>query len=264
MSREVPPAGDARAGGDGMRVLTLCLDLFVDPLPGWSGPRAERLLDRDHKVWPPDRVRAFLEEGLGFGAHGNPPARVVRDHEAPLAAFHDLIGSGRLSTPFHLVQADAHTNLGTGDAGWFHVLGTLMHLPVEQRREPDPLRVTPENHLLFALAAEWLSGLDLVVHPDWKPDVLPILFESADPGTGRLQLRAYDRNLLHLAFEMEKMELPEPVDAGPAVPLRTATIPEASAAGPFDFVLVVTAPHFTPPAADALLDVVTASLKRES
>ncbi len=239
-----------------MRVLHLSLDLFVDPHPPWAGEDA-RLPEPEFRVRPPEAVRRFLEVGCGLlpGTRGVTGC-VVEDHRGPLAALRAWVDAGELTAPFDLVHADAHSCLGGGDEGWHYVLGTLMHLPMEQRARPDPLRITPENWLLFAAAAGWIRSLDLVVHPAWSPDVLPVLFENRDPRSGRLRLAAYDRNLLALAFEMPGLEFPPVVSEEEPVPLRVGRRDEVEGLGPFDRVVVSRAPSYTPAAADDLAGMV--------
>jgi hypothetical protein len=236
-----------------VRILHLSLDLFVEPLPRWAGA-GRRLPEPEFRIGSPEEVERFLRAGCGL-----PPktsGRVVDEHQGAYAVLREWVETGALTPPFDLVHADAHSCLGSGDEGWHHVLGTLMHLPVEQRARPDPLRITPENWLLFAAAAGWIRSLDLVVHPAWTPDVLPVLFENRDPRSGRLRLAAYDRNHLALAFEMPELEFPPAVAAGEPVPLRVGRRDDVRDLGPFDRVVVSRAPSYTPPAADHLAGVV--------
>ncbi len=244
-----------------MRVLALSLDLFVEPRPPWAGSGESRLSRDRFRVRDEAEVRAFLEDGCGLSV-GNPlPGRVVDPHQGAYGVFREWIAAGTLAAPFDLVSADAHSNLGSADEGWHHVLGTLLHLPPERRADPEPQRITPENHLLFAAAAGWLRSLDLVVHPGWEPDVLPILFEDGDPRSGRLQLRAFDRNLLQLAFEMPGMPVPPGIPAGAPIPLRVGAWTGYRENAGFDLWVVSRSPRYTPQAADGLLETVRAYLR---
>jgi hypothetical protein len=244
-----------------VRVLHLCLDLFVDPLPPWTGGET-RLPEPEFGVRSREEVERFLGAACGLRAGSSRvPGRLVTDHEAPLGVLGEWVEAGELTAPFDLVHADAHSCLGSGDEGWHYVLGTLMHLPAERRARPDPLRITPENWLLFAVAAGWIRSLDLIVHPGWKPDVLPVLFEGHDPGSGRLRLAAYDRNLLALAFEMDGLELPPAIAFAEPVPIRVGRRDEVSGLGPFDRVVVSRAPRYTPPGTDGLAEVVAGMLE---
>jgi hypothetical protein len=234
-------------------VLTASLDFFVNPLPPWAGPGGKRLSDDHYRVWPEADVRRFLGERCRLDPSAPPPGAVVADHEGPFHVWRDLIRRGALETPFDLVQVDAHTNLGTHDTGWFYALGTLLHLPRERRAEALDLgRVTPENYVLMAAACGWLASITLVTHPQWEPDALDILFREADPATGELELRAYDRNLLHMAFEMEGMEPPAPASADPPIPVWTVDGRDYAEERPFDLAVFTRAVSHTPAEADGL------------
>lgn len=234
-------------------VLTVSLDFFVTPLPPWAGPGDKRLSDDHYRVWPEADVRRFLETRCRLDRSGPAPGRVVDEHDGPFHVWRDLVRRGDLEVPFDLVQVDAHTNLGSHDTGWVYVLGTLMHLPVERRAEAlNTRRITPENYLLFAAACGWLRSITLVTHPQWEPDALDILFREGNPATAQLELRAYDRNQLHMAFEMEGMALPPPLHADPAVPIWTVDGREYVEERAFDRVVVTRSTSHTPSVADGL------------
>mgnify|MGYP001084839497 CR=1 FL=1 len=234
-------------------VLTVSLDFFVNPLPPWAGPGGKRLSDDHYRVWPEADLRRFLEKGCGLDPAHPLPGAVVDDHEGPFRIWQDLLRRGELEAPFDLVQVDAHTNLGSHDTGWFYALGTLMHLPREKRAAAlDTKRITPENYLLLAAACGWLRTITLVTHPQWEPDALDLLFREGNPATGELELRAYDRNLLHMALEVEGMDLPQPLAADPPIPVWTVDGRELAWDRPFDRVVFTRAMNHTPGEADGL------------
>lgn len=234
-------------------MLTVSLDFFVTPMPPWAGPGDKRLSGDHYRVWPEGDVRHFFEERCRLSVADPLPGRIVDEHDGPFHVWRDLVRRGEIETPFDLVQVDAHTNLGSHDTGWVYVLGTLMHLPVERRAEAlNAKRITPENYLLFAAACGWLRSITLVTHPQWEPDALDILFKERNPATGELELRAYDRNQLHMAFEMEGMELPPPLHADPVVPVWMVDGREYAEERPFDHVIVTRAMSHTPSEADGL------------
>jgi hypothetical protein len=239
-----------------MRVLHVGLDYFVEPRSTWAPAGAARLSGDHYRPWRADAVRGFLADRFGLDPARPVPGRVVREHEGPLACWREWVEAGGLVPPFDLVHLDAHTCLGAGDAGWYRILGRLAHLPLEKRVEAAPPGLTPENYLLFAAAYGWLASITLVAHPEWRPDVLPILHRDGDPATGELEIRAYDPHLLERAFEDPGMaSLPDPVSRDPAVPFRAVPGEQYRDEGGFDRIVVSAPEKYTPPQADALIPV---------
>jgi len=182
---------------------------------------------------------------------------VVEAHEGALRVWGDWIAGGELETPFDLVHLDAHSNLGSGDEGWFYVLTELLALPAGRRVEHAAFaHVTPENYLLFATAFGWVRTMTFVAQHTWRPDVLDILYEErAEAGSGTLRLGRYDRLLLGPALEMGTPR-PAPLALDPPVPFRVHGPGDYHETMPFDRVVVSRSLSYTPPEADRLLDVV--------
>lgn len=244
-----------------MRVLNLSLDLFVDPVAVWSGLPPNRLPDDRFRAWSPDVLRRFLEERCGLRRDAPVPGRVVESHEGALAVWREWVGVGELETPFDLVHLDAHANLGSGDEGWFYVLTRLLALPLERRLgQAELTHVTPENYILFATAFGWVRTMTFVAHHTWRPEVLDILYEEREAnGSGTLRLGRYDRLLLGPALEMGTPP-PPPLALDPSVPFRVLGPGDYREGEPFDRIVVSRSPSYTPPAADALVDVVAGYL----
>jgi len=240
-----------------VRILNLSLDLFVDPIAVWAGLSPNRLPDDRYRAWDPDLLRRFLEERCGLRTDAPVPGAVVDAHEGALGAWKEWVDQGALETPFDLVHLDAHSNLGSGDEGWFYVLTRLLALPMGSRLEHAELtHVTPENYLLFAIAFGWIRSLSFVAQHTWRPDVLEILYRDHEAnGSGTVQLGRYDRLLLGPALEMGT-PMPAPLSLDPPVPLRVQGPGDYREADSFDRMVVSRSPSYTPPATDGLLGIV--------
>lgn len=227
-----------------MRVLDLDLDLFLMDCCPLAEP-GERPGLAGHEPWDEADVIRFLEEGCGLSADRPIPGRVFETHDGALDLWNEQILSGRLSVPFHVTHADAHSDLGIGYPGPDFVLHNVLARPPEKRPFPaeyrDARKLDEANYLLFALAFRWIRSLDNVRNPRSRPDLPPALSEA--PGI----LRA--SSLTSRIFESRNGK-------EPAVPYRVFSDPgEFHAEEPYDLASLALSPRYAPREADRLSDI---------
>ena len=61
------------------------------------------------------------------------PGFAVERHGEVFGKWRELIEAGRLQTPFHVTDVDAHGDLSMGEIGYKHILTELVRLPAEDR-----------------------------------------------------------------------------------------------------------------------------------
>jgi hypothetical protein len=234
------------------RVLDIDVDFFVEPvvfqpLPGTRPDPAT------HSVWPVDSAVAFVRERCGVA--GPLPGFVTQNHGEMFVQWERAIEDGRLEPPFHVTHVDAHADLGLGDSGYKYLLSSLMFLPVAERVEAlrgGSRHLTDGNFLAFAVACQWIAGVDYVYGAGGGSDLLSLVMEGFDPRADRIRLAAVPaRDLGRVARHPAAAAASR---ADPPVPIRASRWEQYTADGPFDFVCVTRSPPYTPPTADPVFE----------
>ncbi len=245
-----------------MRILDIDLDLFVNEPAYWKPP-GQRLRADEYVPWTEAMLRGFLEKQCGLSRANPIPGKVVEGHHEAFLIWRDLVGQGRLQTPFEVVHADSHADLGMGDAGWYFLMAEHLHLPLHQRANP-PIgagEMNDGNFLAYALACRWISRLTYVHHPNGGDDLLAFHFKDFDPKTMILELKACDRQQLDRwqldwrprrpTYEALGVKATEP-----PIPFEMVASPKFKSSEPFDLLVLARSPEFTPVASDALVPVI--------
>lgn len=242
-------------------VLDLDMDLFLPEISRRYNDRK----NHDHLApWDEKGIRNFLEMRCGLSVSQPLPGRIMESHDDVFRFWRELIEQGTLLQPFAVVHADAHADLGIGDASWTYIAGELLHEPPENRAYPkeNSPGLAEGNYLVFAIACRWISRLTYVYHHK----------NRAQAGTVGLrdipEWAMKDRNLLSGVIQLKKLR-PEDIRRSaidrsscevlalePQVPLQTVMWREYEARQPFDLLCVARSPHYTPAALDALVPVV--------
>lgn len=241
-----------------MRVLDLDLDFFVSPTPvGWDTEPGERLDGERFRVWAPDAVTQFLEEGLGLSTTARVPARVASTHDVAFETWKASVAAGQLIAPFDVVHVDNHADLGMGDAGWHYLTTELLHQDPSTWTDPRRGAVEEGNYLTFAIAAGWVRSVLYVAPPCRfaedgqyrREDRIAAYFREGDPDSGVLALPVYARGAAAMGRLKPERHLP-------AIPFVTRHAGEVRITEPFDAAFVAQSPRYTPATADALLPVI--------
>lgn len=231
-----------------MRVLDIDLDLFLeDTCP--LAPIGERPCLDGHRPWETAEVERFLEQSCGLDKAHPIPGAVFDTHDKALYYWQSLIAGGRLSVPFSVTHADAHSDLGIGYPGTAPVLSGV--LPVRFPERTDVSRylarkqLDEANYLLYALAFRYIDALDNVRNVRSKADFPG---ELAAGSGDAIRLDSFAARLF------ESVNGPEPV-----IPYRVYTDPFSfRAEGPYDFMTLAISPRYSPAEADALVPVISA------
>ncbi len=248
------------------RILDLDLDAFVYGTAHFRDSDSPRLDSEEFPAWELGKLTAFLETHCLLD--GPRPGFAVEHHGELFFRWRDAIDTGVLVPPFHVTHVDAHADLGLGDAGYVHLLTELLAAPVDARRDPRVGNggLGDGNYLAFAIANQWISGLDYVIggrhkdleddatHP-WRPgDLLVYLFENFDPDTRTIRLPLLDpQNLRKNLLSTDQLH---PLALEPPVPFSWEVNQHFQAPAPFDLVCLARSPGFTPETADVLYDAI--------
>lgn len=242
------------------RVLDLDLDLFVHGVEHFRSSDDDRLDPDDYRPWSVDEAIAFLTENCGLRARL--PGAVVEHHGELFGKWRAAIAGGHLRAPFEVTHADAHADLGLGDAGYMYLMSELLYSPPEERLHPNGGTLGREygledgNYLIFALACRWLARLTYVMNDETPRDIMPLVMQGFDPDASSLQLAAVPVDDLRALVPRVDQLVPDFVE--PAVPFQKMRWQEFHAEHPFDAVCLARSPGFTPEGCDAIFDEIRA------
>lgn len=258
-------------------ILDLDLDVFSWPVVHWPQTN-DRPSDEDHRVASGDDARHFLEAQCGLSACKKIVGKEVTDHDEAFFEWRTWIEQGTLTPPFSVIHADAHADMGMGDAGWCYLLSDLLALPLGKRREPrrghDALNAG--NYLMFAVANRWVSSLTYVFPwrspwaSNWKSgrseqveddprsdgapgDLMVMHFRNGDWRTRMVELRHCSREVLNRC--MGRAVLEPFIHLEPAIPFDFTPVRDFRFHG-FTHLTVAKSPRFAPRLADNLLPIV--------
>ncbi|NNE09440.1 MAG: hypothetical protein HKN20_12840 [Gemmatimonadetes bacterium] len=227
-----------------MKVLNLDIDAFVTPIALYRGPDDGRLSETDYSCWTPDRLGRYLEDHCGLSRARKTMGCIVTQHDELFPIWRSLIASGDMDASVHLYHLDAHDDLGGGldDESHEEVQSRVLLKPVESRPHVPWEKMNSGNYLLYALACRWISALTLIRHPEDFQSVPRNLL--SDDGA-RIHLQPWSQGAPVAGASRE-----------PSIPLDVIPIDDFTMRDEFAWVFVATSPAFTPPAADALTEVV--------
>jgi hypothetical protein len=238
-----------------MRVLDLDLDLFVSPI-ATTKDAYTRLCPEKYKPWSESAVRHFLEHHCGLSSQKKVLGRVITHHHEAFYFLRDLIQGKKATPPFELVHADAHADLGMGDAAYPYIMSELLHLSLFDRMTPDESEIGPGNYLVFAIACRWVSSLNYVHHVDGGDDVMDIHFKDFTEHSGFIQLKRcgsfvedWDGGYNNVSCKVLSLE--------PPVQFGKVAANSYSEREKFDLIVLSKSPGFTPVTCDPLIEVVS-------
>lgn len=235
------------------RVLDLDMDLFVSEVVYW--PQQDRPDPEHYMPWPEERVQEFLER-CGLSTQRRVRGRRMTDHDEVFYAWRDLINTKELEPPFDVVHADAHVDIGLGNANYVQLMTEHLHLPVEKRSNP-PQNLNAMNagsYLIYAVACHWISSITYVHHETGANDLLILLpFKDFAPGTRSIQLKKC-RPDWRPSPPLPRRE--DILDVEPEIPFTPCSVTHYVADTPFDFVFVSWSPKYFPETGDHLMSTV--------
>jgi hypothetical protein len=252
-----------------MRVLDLDLDFFLRRVSRRE-PDGRRLDPDAYETWTVREVERYLDDNLALGDGRRPKAHVVEHHRDAFAVLRRLVTSGELEPPFDLVHVDAHADLGMSNDGHRYLMGELLHRSPNHRHHPDDGKLRDANFLIFAAACQWFGNLTYVAHArryrdgalryDDRP---PCHFRDDNPDSGWLEMRACDPSALTfeppLVAGYGRSRTPA-IRLEPSVAFETIHADMYRTTAPFDIAILALSADYTPPTADALIEVITARL----
>jgi hypothetical protein len=246
------------AGNDMMRVLNLDMDLFLSDV-AYHRRGQRRLNAKSYKPWTEPEVRHFLESSCLLSTAHPVSGRVVTDHDEAFFFWRELIEAGVLEPPFHVVHADAHADLGLGDASYVYIMEELLSKGVEERRSPrvgGSRGINLGNYLAFAIACRWLSSLTYVHHPSSRDDLNKMYFQDFRTDSGFIELKYCRPGLVSRLPRASDYDSYGVISREPPVPFTKLPVDQFSTTSPFDLVVLSRSPGFTPQTSDVLVDVV--------
>jgi hypothetical protein len=239
------------------RVLDIDLDFFLDAIVFWPQGDERPGDDEGYDPWPEDAVRAFLESRCLLTTSSPTSGAAFAEHFEVFDDWKTRIASGALTPPFDVVHVDAHADLGLGDASYMTLATDLLGLDVSARSDPprDGLSgLASGNYLAFAAACRWLKTLTYVHHPDGGDDLPRSLMKNWDHASGALQLKFFGKS----GKQHDVMNgTSAPLALEPAIPICVVNGSDYQATQPFDLVFLAQSPLYSPPSADALIDVIS-------
>jgi len=220
---------------------------------------SERLCSEEYEPWPEHQVIEFLECQLGLSKRTRITGRVVTHHHQAFYFWKYLIRRGKLTTPFDIVHADAHADLGMGDASWPYIMGELLHGKLPDRAKPrrgGKTGIGPGNYLAFAVACRWVRTLTYVQHREGGNDLPRIHFKNFRENSGFIELKR-----CRPGFELDcpwcrDYEECQVIEVEPAVPFRKVPDNEYFSKAAFDLIVLSKSPAFTPATCDPLIEIV--------
>jgi hypothetical protein len=244
------------------RVLDLDLDLFLSGIS--HDPSDDRSVHEHLVPWSEIEVRHFLETRCGLNRNSPTPGAVFEKHDGVLWYWRDLIRAGTLCTPFDIVHADSHADLGMGNPTWIPVLTELVRHPLEKRlgqlqRWPGRYNAGPSNFLLFAIALRWCNALTYVFNPmitlndGWPRDVPKTIMRNHAVTSATIQLPHLEKPDV---LQLEAGETVTPSGFDPPVPLQALSTRDYEAGDAFDWVTVALSRNYTPRITDELIPIV--------
>jgi hypothetical protein len=243
------------------RILDIDLDFFLKERPSRKQEEG-RLADQEYHPWPPRNVKEYLICRCGLRREDRTPGKLVRYHHEVFDCWRKLIVANRLSPPFHVTHLDSHADMGMGDASCEYIMGELLHLCLDRRREPkrgDWDGLLEGNWISFALACRWIAELKYVHHPALLranlglPDIPDRLFKDNDPRCGIIQLKKLPR-VYHRG--VDRLTEFTPLELEPEVPVEIVECESFVNHEPYSFIFVTQSPNYTPVTVDSLLGVI--------
>lgn len=239
-----------------MRILDIDLDLFLSDIALYKADHS-RLNDEEYHPWQITRLKQFLENQCLLTGESRIPGKIFTDHVEVFYFWRELIAWGSIETPFEVVHADAHADLGLGDGSYVYIMGELLHVPIQER--DDPRRggydgILPGNFLTFAIACHWISRLTYVHHERGGDDLPYSHFKDFDTKSGVIELKcckpSFEKgNLMNLDYDIVLKREPE-------VPFALFSVDKYQTEQPFDLIVVSQSPGYTPASSDKLMDVI--------
>jgi hypothetical protein len=241
------------------RVLSIDLDVFVEPPVMFVGDDNPRPCDADHRVASVHEVTGFL---LRCGLDQTSPVRgIVMEYHVEL--FHQLrsmMDSGLLHRPFDLVHADAHADMAAGISMAPRRIMTEVLFEAPERRVPLAAEfVTSADWLAWAVACRWVKSIVHVRHSAELAatrDYVDCWFRDDNPSSGIVEMKAY-----------EPSRFPDlycgtgPAHVEPPTAFRTCELNTYRTSCSFDLVSICRSPAFVPPNADALLPILASFVR---
>lgn len=239
------------------RILDLDLDLFLSDIAHWQQGDS-RLDEEEYRPWPKERLILFLEQQCLLSTVNRAPGKIITHHDEAFYYWREEITAGRIRNPFEVVHADAHADMGLGDAAYVYIMGELLHKPVIERSDPkrgNSYGILPGNYLAFAIACQWISRLTYVHHERGGNDLIHLHFKDFSRNSGIIELKRCERG-----FENNKdvndLEYEDIIECEPEIPFEMVSVAEYQAEKPFDLVILSLSPEYTPATSDALVDLI--------
>lgn len=239
-----------------MKILDIDMDFFLDGIAHFiSGD--DRLSDEDYKPWNEEDFRNFLEQNCLLSKENPIKGRVIKEHNEAFFFWDELLDKEILKKPFHVTHIDAHSDTGLGDSGYTYILGELMLLPLEKRREMLNLeKVWMGNYLSYAMACGWISDINFVVPEIWDTEIMTCYLKDFSDDSMAFQFKGYEGGDIGMRYErITRGAIPhKTVDE--EIPFRIYRNKEFQAVEKFDYVIFCQSPSYTPKNADYMLEVI--------
>ena len=196
-----------------LRILDIDLDLFQTARAQNCPFNNKRRLDGDQnypniKPWSESQLVNFLSK---CGLSKEKPLKVffIENHDEIFYILRKMILNKQVTPKFEIYHADAHADLGCGDASSHYILSELLHQPMNMRIYPklrynsssndigDIEGLSEGNFLYFMIACSWLKKIVYIHHPDCFDDIPLSIFPNKIPKNGKIKLPVYSYEQLN-------------------------------------------------------------------
>ncbi|MMZ57609.1 hypothetical protein D1872_195480 [compost metagenome] len=234
-----------------MKVLDIDLDFFLKKFPYHA---EDRIWDESYEVWERSDVEEYLEEHCGLSKENPIRGRFFIEHDEAFWYWKELILDKKLRAPFEVVHIDSHSDLG--GRHFQYICDELLSQDVDERIHIDRQYITSSNYLIPAIACRWISKLTWVCHPKAEIDTARIYLKDYRDESNAVQLKRFAKNIVKKPWSDIVEGGYKPISIEPEIPFNTIVCDDFYENQPFSYIVLAQSPHFTPPKADNLIDVI--------
>lgn len=245
-----------------MNILDIDLDFFQTGAEHFiPSNQSERSNDEAIKSWSTKEVVDFLESKCNLDKQNKISGQIVEHHHEVLKLWKILIEKKKLIPPFSVYHVDAHSDLGLGDCSYVHILGDLIHKPLNERATAtfeNPTKLNCGNYLAYAIANQWLNKLYFIINKFWAPDLFPYYIIPRKRFVYghhklHLQLRKFSPEQIRELFDSD----PIPLGYEPKIPFEIIPLEKFKETKKFDYIFLSKSPNFTKPETDKLIPIIS-------
>ncbi|MDA3837905.1 MAG: UPF0489 family protein [Candidatus Delongbacteria bacterium] len=222
------------------------------------------------KPWSQEKLDDFLKR-CGLCSKNPSKGIYIKNHDEVFFILRKMILNKEIKPVLEIYHADAHADLGCGDASSTYIMNELIQLPAQKRIYPklrfeennskigDLEGLSEGNYLLFMLACTWIKKLIYIHHKDCFDDIPFTLFPGKVPKKGIIKLPIYNKiqldSVQNLAVKLIRNNI-EAVKYDPEVKFERILNDQFYTDTKFDLIFVCQSPTYTLTKTDELFDII--------